>query len=194
MWRKATRWAGRTIDGGQLARLDRYRNWLLQEAVAAGGIGPGEQDRIDTRHIAESLLFSFALTDVSSVVDLGTGVGLPGIPLAIVLPDTEFVLVDRSQRRVDLTRRVVRILGLENVQVFQGEIGQLGTTWPALVSRATVSPKQMRDRYLRYIDPAGVMVLGGSWVSAPQWPCWETVTVPQSILDHEVWLLIMRHP
>jgi 16S rRNA (guanine527-N7)-methyltransferase len=192
VWECAAEWAGRTLTDQQLVLLDRYRDWLLEEATVAGGIGPDESARIDSRHIGDSLLFSFALGNPVSVVDVGSGVGLPGIPLAILLPRAEFVLIDRSGRRVDLMRRATSILDLKNVQVFHGEIDDLGATWPALVSRATLSPKMAAQRFPRFLDSGGVAVLGGSWVESPDFSDWETVSVPSRVLDHEVWLLIMH--
>ncbi len=116
-----TSW-GRPATPQQLTLLDGFAAWLREEAVAAGGLAPGEVERIEERHILDSLAFLQGLDSAPSrLLDLGSGVGLPGIPLAIMLPDTEVTLLDRSGRRVRLARRAIRVLGLDNVRVEQAE-------------------------------------------------------------------------
>lgn len=173
-------------------RIELYAGWLADEGVRSGGIGPSELDRLDRRHLADSVLFASALTNPDRVWDLGTGVGLPGIPLAICMPDTEWLLVDRSGRRVDLARRVIRILGLENCQVVQGEIDDLTGEAPGIVARASLPPDQLRVVGEEHLGPGGVMVAGGSWQRVPQHPGWTTIEIPPDVLDQPVWLLIMR--
>ena len=195
LWARCARWAGIDLEERALARLDRYRDWLQDEAIPAGGLGPGESGRIDARHIADSLLFAGLIDPgVSEVWDFGTGVGLPGIPLAILRPEVGFTLVDRSHRRVHLARRAVRVLDLENAQVLQGEISDIPMGVPALVSRAVLPPPRAAESLYPRLSPGASLVLGGSWEDEPRYPGWETVPVPTEILDREVWLLMMRHP
>ncbi len=174
--------------------LGRYRDWLSQEAVVAGGIGPNEHDRLDTRHIADSLLFATPIdSDVEQIIDLGSGVGLPGIPLAILFPEASVTLVDRSERRVDLMRRAIRLLGLENVQVDRSEITDLRQVYEVVVSRAVLTPATARGLMRPLIAKGGVGVLGGSWTNRPNHPGWETREIRSEMLDQRLWLLIMRH-
>jgi len=79
-----------------------------------------------------------------SVIDVGSGVGLPGIPLAILWPDTTVRLVERSGRRARLLRRAVRILDLENAHVDEGDLGSLEpAAWEGVgvVMRAVFPPE-----------------------------------------------------
>lgn len=172
--------------------MERYGRWLADEGVRSGGLGPGEVDRIERRHLADSVLFASQLGSVAEVWDLGSGVGLPGIPLAIVLPGTRLVLLDRSGRRVDLARRALRILDLQNCQVIQGEIEEVTGPVPAIVSRASLPPDRLAVVARRALEPGGVAVVAGSWVESPRWPGWSTVEIPRHVLDQPVWLLIMR--
>jgi 16S rRNA (guanine(527)-N(7))-methyltransferase RsmG len=175
-----------------LEKLGRYRDWLLTEAVRAGGIGPNEGPRIDNRHIGDSLLFARGLAQPERVLDVGSGVGLPGIPLSIVMPETRFQLLDRSGRRVELMRRVSRILDLPNVEVIQEDVGSLQTKMDGIVSRGSLSPEQAILVFPRLLEPEGVAVLGGSWATVPDVSGFELLEVPAAILDQRVWLLIMR--
>lgn len=167
--------------------------WLGDEGVRAGGIGPGEVDRLQRRHLADSILFASLLPPKTATVwDLGTGLGLPGVPLAIVMPGTEFHLLDRSRRRGDLLRRVVRILELENCQVVHGEITDLTEEMETIVSRATLPPDDLAAVARARLRPGGVAVAGGSWVERPEHVGWTTVEIPSYVLDRTIWLLIMR--
>jgi len=172
--------------------LDRYRSWLLTEAVTAGGMGPNEGPRVDNRHIGDSLLFARGFVKPKRVLDVGSGVGLPGIPLSVVMPDTGFVLLDRSGRRVELMRRVCRILQLPNVEVEQGDVDQWEGKVDGIVSRGSLSPEQATGVFPRLLNPGGVAVLGGSWAAPPSVSGLELVEVPPTVLDQKVWLLIMR--
>jgi len=193
IWARCAQWVGVDLDPGAIERLDVYERWLDEEAIPAGGLGPGERHRLHDRHIGDSLLFAGGFDAIpDQVLDLGSGVGLPGIPLAIMLGDTNFTLLDRSGRRVDLMRRVTRILGLENVTVEQGEICDRSHQVTALVSRATIPPDQAREIFSPLLLPGGTAVLGGSWSHPPEYEGWTRVEIPPRVLDHTIWLLIMR--
>ncbi|HEX6220218.1 MAG TPA: RsmG family class I SAM-dependent methyltransferase [Acidimicrobiia bacterium] len=188
----AARYADIELTSTQLAQMKRYADWLRTEGHQAGGIGPDELDRVERRHLADSLLFVSELDGPQETWDLGTGVGLPGVPMAIALPDTHFVLVDRSGRRIDLLRRALRILELENCEVMQSEIGDLRGEIESIVARASLRPDEMVDVAHRLLVPGGRAVIAGSWRQRPQHPGWTTVEIPQDVLDQTVWLLIMR--
>lgn len=193
IWVRCTEWAGHDLSPSQISLLDRYREWLLTEAVEAGGIGPNEAARVDNRHIGDSLLFAGGFSQTpEQVLDVGSGVGLPGIPLSIVLPDTRFVLLDRSRRRVDLMKRVTRMLGLPNVQVVHGDISDWDTPVDGIVSRASLSPEQALTSFSRILKSGGTAVVGGSWAAPPVVVGFDLMEVPGTVLDQRVWLLIMR--
>lgn len=190
---RVARFLDRTITPAQLRLLQVYGEWLENEAIPAGGLSPGERGRIDSRHVADSLLFASALPRSPDWVrDLGSGVGLPGIPLAILMPETRFELVDRSGRRADLAKRAVRILGLENVDVIQTELERLTPPGDVLVSRAVMSPEDMMKWANHLLTPGGVAILGGSWVKRPVFTGWTSIEIPAMVLDQPVWLLMMR--
>lgn len=173
--------------------METYRGWLATEGRRAGGIGPAETDRLDRRHLADSILFASQLPEVPvEVWDLGSGVGLPGIPLAICLPETRFVLVDRSGRRTNLMKRALRILEVRNCEVWQADIDDLTGEVGTIVSRAGLLPAQLRSVAETHLAPGGVAVMAGSWREPPDHPGWTTVEIPSHVLDQTVWLLIMR--
>jgi 16S rRNA (guanine527-N7)-methyltransferase len=193
VWRRVAEYAGLEVGPEQTDMMERFGSWLVSEGRRGGGIGPGEVDKIDRRHLADSLLFATEFPEsVAEVWDLGSGVGLPGIPLAIAMPETSFLLLDRSGRRVDLMRRAIRVLGLENCEVRQAEIAELHGQVGVLVSRGSLPPGEMAEVAKRHLGDDGVAVLAGSWRERPDPPGWSTVEIPSYVLDQPVWLLIMR--
>ncbi len=193
VWVDVAEALGRPLNPIQIERLATFRSWLRSEALAAGGIGPAEVERLDQRHISDSLLFASVLDeDPETLIDVGSGVGLPGIPLAVLFPSCRVTLIDRSGRRADLARRAVRVVGVENVMVSQGDVDDFTGAASVLVARASLPAPEMLDVAGRVLVPGGLAVVGGSWKSAPKQPGWETVKIPPDHLDHTVWLLMMR--
>ena len=192
-WIRAAEYVGLDLQPGQIETMERYGLWLTGEAMRAGGIGPDESERIDQRHLADSILFATEIPDdARDVWDLGSGAGLPGIPLAICLPEKEIVLVDRAGRRVDLLRRAVRILGLANCSVCHRDIADLSGDVDVIVSRASLPPEELLPVARSHLRPGGTAINAGSWRSRPDHDGWTTIEIPPHVLDQTVWLLIMR--
>jgi 16S rRNA (guanine527-N7)-methyltransferase len=99
----------------ELAR--RYADLLVTDGIERGLIGPREADRIWSRHLLNCVALSGLIAPGARVVDLGSGAGLPGIPLAIARPDLHLILVEPMSRRVDFLRDCVGELGLANVEI-----------------------------------------------------------------------------
>jgi 16S rRNA (guanine527-N7)-methyltransferase len=170
--------------------LATYRDWLATEALMAGGIGPAEVGRLWHRHIADSLTFLAGLSGQATVLDVGTGVGLPGIPLAIALPRVSFTLLDRSERRCDLASRALRVLELTNVEVIQGAVERLSLPHEAAVSRAFAAPASLAPILRRLLPGGTVAVLAGSHGEVePTGPGnFETIRIPKHVLGESAWL------
>ncbi|MGB7860444.1 MAG: RsmG family class I SAM-dependent methyltransferase [Acidimicrobiia bacterium] len=193
-WIDVANHVGYPLKNTGVELLGIYERWLRKEALVAGGIGPTESDRLGRRHITDSLLFArFLPADCLEVLDLGSGVGLPGIPLAVLRPEVTFRLVDRSGRRCELARRAVRVLNLKNVVVEQRDFADLEGKTRWIVSRASLPPDQAFSSFGRLLEPGGVAILGGSWRERPEYPGWVTIEVGSEILDQPVWILMMRN-
>jgi 16S rRNA (guanine527-N7)-methyltransferase len=101
-----------SIFGDRLALAQRYAAHLVGSGVDRGLLGPREAPRIWERHILNCAVVAELLPDGARTVDIGSGAGLPGIPLALARPDLSVVLVEPPARRVDWLREVVEDLGL----------------------------------------------------------------------------------
>lgn len=191
----------RPIDDLTVSRLTAYADWLVSEGLEAGGIGPHEPDRIWERHIYDSAVFArFWTHPPESCVDLGSGVGLPGLVLAILWPTTAVQLVDRAGRRVRLMRRAIRVLEITNATVVQADIDDLEGGLAAIVMRATLPPLEAQRACGRLLAPGGRAVVGLSRAAEPEAAEWEdseretgltTRVEAVKVLDQAVWMLMM---
>ena len=176
--------------------MEKFAWWLAEEAIPAGGLGPSEQPVLFSRHLADSLLFAGGWTSSGrspgSLLDVGAGVGLPGLPLAIAWPGTEVTLLDRSSRRADLARRAVRVLGLTNVRVVTAQLREWQEAADLIVCRAVGSPSVLRKEFSRLLRPNAMAVIGGSHRARPHADGYRVKEVPASIIGYRVWLLIMN--
>ena len=203
------RWMSREeLDETSLTRLEAYHDWLRDEAIPAGGLGPREADRIWGRHILDSLAFAVAWRDQAppgEILDVGTGVGLPGIPLAILFPETMVRLLDRGGRRIRLLQRVTRMLELSNAATEQADVFSVADEWEALTFRGSVKPAEAVGLSNRLLTLGGTAVLGLSRREEPPDQARdligiatafgmdaEIVPVVPEVLDGPAWLLIMR--
>jgi 16S rRNA (guanine527-N7)-methyltransferase len=107
------------IFGPRLGVAERYADMLATAGVERGLLGPREVDRIWDRHLLNSAVVGELLEREARVVDIGSGAGLPGIPLAIARPDLAVVLLEPLLRRSEFLREVVEELGLP-VEVVRG--------------------------------------------------------------------------
>lgn len=93
---------------------------LCTAGIERGLIGPREADRIWDRHLFNSVALAPLIKAGASVVDLGSGAGLPGIPIALARPDVAVVLVEPMARRIAFLRECVAELELRNVDIHYG--------------------------------------------------------------------------
>jgi 16S rRNA (guanine527-N7)-methyltransferase len=185
------------LSDEQRDSLALYRGWLETEGMKAGGIGPAERNRLWDRHIADSMVLGIGLSGGTECLDIGSGAGLPGIPLAICFPDIEFTLLDRSGRRCDLMRRAIAVLALDNCGVVEDDVSGVSERYERIVSRAAMSPKSMMIHVKRLLASGGVAVLGISRdtdkatdsLDIVAGLVTEVIKVPDEVLDSGAFLL-----
>ncbi|MFW2340868.1 MAG: 16S rRNA (guanine(527)-N(7))-methyltransferase RsmG [Acidimicrobiia bacterium] len=195
--RSVATWAGHSLDERGLSLLAAYATWLEKEALPAGGIGPDEAPRIWDRHICDSLSFARAWPSSApaTAIDVGSGVGLPGVALAILWPDTRIVLLDRSGRRVALLRRLVRVLQLDNVEPVQGDIAGIRGSFEGILARGVMNPDRLAVAVRHLCSAGGRAVVGlsrGIEATASPPDTGRVITIPPEVLDGGGRILIIE--
>lgn len=140
----------------------QYVELLAGPGVERGLIGPREIHRLWERHVLNSAVAIELLTDGELVVDIGSGAGLPGIPMAIARPDLRVILVEPMLRRTDFLEMVVRDIGLR-VEVVRGRaddavVREHVDGADAVVSRAVASLEKLARWSLPLVRSGGRML------------------------------------
>lgn len=105
--------AASAVFGDRLAVARQYADLLAGAGVERGLIGPREVDRLWDRHILNSAAVGELIEPGARVLDIGSGAGLPGLPLAIARPDLTVTLIEPMLRRSDFLAEAVDALGLD---------------------------------------------------------------------------------
>jgi 16S rRNA (guanine527-N7)-methyltransferase len=124
----------------QFELLNTLNEWLIGPGVERGLVGPREASRMWDRHINNCAVVDFAVGQSKSVLDVGSGAGLPGLPLAIVRPDLQVILLEPLARRVDFLNETVSALGIsDRVSVVRGRAEDYKSQADVVTSRAVAA-------------------------------------------------------
>ncbi len=135
-----------------------------------------------TRHLLDTLSVAKWIIQ-PRVLDIGSGAGLPGIPLAINSPDQQWYLLDSSNKRAGFLRTCCRELGLENVEVVHSRIEdfQPAEPLPAVTARAFASLVEIADNASHLLQSRGLV-----WAMKGRFPAQETTDLPDRFRVQEV--------
>lgn len=152
----------RDVFGERFADAVRYAELLADTGVARGLIGPREVPRLWERHLLNCAVLSEVIPQGVSVCDVGSGAGLPGVPLALTRPDLKITLLEPLLRRTTFLAEVVRLLGLDNVTVVRGRAEEMVGTLPAVdvvTARAVAPLDRLAGWGLPLLRPHGEMAV-----------------------------------
>ena len=150
------------VFGERLPLARRYAEHLATSGVERGLIGPREAPRIWERHVLNCAVVAGLVPDGARLVDVGSGAGLPGIPLALARPDARIVLVEPLARRVDWLCEVIADLGVA-VEVERGRAEEdvVRRRWEGadvVTSRAVAPLARLAGWCLPLLRPGGQML------------------------------------
>lgn len=139
------------VFGSRLALAEHYVHLLSTAGIERGLLGPREMPRLWDRHVLNCAVITDLVPTDATVVDIGSGAGLPGIAMAIRRPDLHIDLVEPLLRRTALLEEVVAELGLSRVRVRRNRAEEVAgdATYDVVTSRA-VAPL---DQLLRWSLP-----------------------------------------
>jgi 16S rRNA (guanine527-N7)-methyltransferase len=165
--REVSPWLGRggaLLDPTSLDLLRLYGTLIYRQAASLALIAKGDRSTLFTRHLLDSLnplpLFE---SPPASVLDIGSGAGFPGIPLAIAWREARLTLVESRVKKAGFLERAIRELGLRSVRVVCARLEDLGREWTmepaaAIFIRAVGSVPELLPR------AAGVAAPQARWV------------------------------
>jgi len=147
-------------DEEHLQQAEDYVGLLRTAGIERGLIGPREVPRLWGRHVLNSAVIGELVRPEADVIDVGSGAGLPGIPLALARPDVWVTLVEPMQRRVDFLEEVVEALGIANVEVLRARAEEVDPRGRAdvVVSRAVAPLGKLARWCLPLARVGGVML------------------------------------
>lgn len=127
----------RSIFGDRFEAISLYVDILASRGIDWGLLGPREADRLWERHVLNSVALAPLVPTGASLVDVGSGAGLPGIPLAVLRPDLQVTLLEPLLRRFNFLNLAIAELGLtERVTVVRGRAEDHGEQYRVVTSRA----------------------------------------------------------
>lgn len=154
--------AAEAVFGDRIELAQRYADLLAGAGVERGLIGPREVERLWDRHILNSAAVAELIEPRARVLDIGSGAGLPGLPIAIARPDVHVTLIEPMLRRTAFLEEAVAELAI-GVEIVRGRAEEPGVRTRAggadvVVSRAVASLDKLTRWSLPLLRPGGRML------------------------------------
>ena len=151
--------SAKAIFGPQIEKARAFAQKLANDSDDLGLLGPRELDKLWSRHILNSAVVSETVKTGDLVADVGSGAGLPGIPMAIALPEARFVLIEPMERRSNWMLEVIEELGLTNVEVRRARAEEvLGQKFDIVTARAVAALDKLLRLTAHLLKPGGSLI------------------------------------
>jgi len=152
---------------GGFESISRYKDILVSRGIEWGLLGPREVERIWGRHILNSAAVAELMPATATVADVGSGAGLPGIPVALLRPDLTVDLIEPLLRRSNFLTQSVDDLGIsDRVAVRRDRAEQVADTYDVVVSRALAPLDRLVRWCLPLMKPTGqILAIKGASAS-----------------------------
>jgi 16S rRNA (guanine527-N7)-methyltransferase len=161
-----------TVFGAALATAEAFADVLATRGVEQGLIGPREVPRLWDRHLLNCAVVAELIGEqYQTLVDIGSGAGLPGLVLAMVRPEVTITLLEPNQRRCRFLAECVTELGLANASVLRGraeDVARAGLLRTDVATARAVAPlPRLAELAVGLVRPGG-MVLAIKGITAPE--------------------------
>lgn len=154
------------LDENKLFLLEKYQNLTLEMNKVMNLTGNDTPEEFATKNVLDSLLLvKYLAFDIKgkNIIDIGSGAGLPGIPLAIYFPETNFYLLEPIKKRCNFLNKVVEELSLKNVVVINGRAEELVKEKRSFFDVATARAVSSLNILLELAMP--LVKIGGIFIS-----------------------------
>jgi 16S rRNA (guanine527-N7)-methyltransferase len=157
---------GRQLSHAELDAIYKYLKILTEWNRVHRLVGEGDTKWLVDNIVLDSFLFLKVLPDSSSrILDVGSGAGVPGIPLKIVKPEVELVMVEARRKRASFLAAAIRALGLRGARAIHARIDEVATrdhgVFDAIVARCTDRPTRFFSAVARLLSAEGIAVVTG---------------------------------
>ena len=157
---------GITLNDTQLQQFQDFYELLIEKNKVMNLTAITEEEEVIDKHFIDSLTCKrvMDMNQVRSVIDIGTGAGFPGIPLKIVYPEIEFVLLDSLNKRVKFLNEVIEALHLEKIQAVHGRAEDLARKpefrgrFDLCVSRAVANLSTLSEYCIPFVRVNGYFI------------------------------------
>jgi len=195
---------GLDIPSGAVENLLTFMDLLKEWSGTYNLVAPRERDFLLTRHLLDSLSIAPWLQP-GSLLDVGTGAGLPGLPLAIINPDREVTLIDSAGKKIRFIRHVGRALKLNNIHPLHQRVEELAETevYANITSRAFSSLTEFAEVVRSRADQSTrLLAMKGTYPEREleELPDWvnvqsvEPLTVPYLHAERHLVLMSISNP
>lgn len=157
---------GINLNDNQLDKFQKYYEILIEKNKVMNLTAITEVNDVVTKHFVDSIsLINYFDLDNKKIIDVGTGAGFPGIPLAIILENTEFTLMDSLNKRINFLNEVIKLCDLNNVTTIHSRAEDLGRNieyrekFDICVSRAVANLSTLLEYCIPFVK------VGGSFIS-----------------------------
>lgn len=182
--KKATSEIGINLNDTQLDKFQKYYEILIERNKVMNLTAITEVNDVVTKHFVDSIsLINYFDLNNKKIIDVGTGAGFPGIPLAIILENTEFTLMDSLNKRINFLNDVIELCELNNVTTIHSRAEDLGRNveyrekFDICVSRAVANLSTLLEYCIPFVK------VGGSFISYKSGDVDEEIVTSKSAQD-----------
>lgn len=157
------------VNNEQVEKFDNYYRLLIEWNKKINLTAIINYEDVIKKHFLDSVLllkvYSKDLFTSKNIIDVGTGAGFPGLPLAIMLPDAKFTLVDSLNKRIQFLKEVIDILKISNITLIHSRAEELGINsdhrekYDICVSRAVAALPLLLEYCSPFVKKEGVLYM-----------------------------------